>query len=434
MNDDAAPPTESRQPKRRRRALRLLGGLVVLLLFVAELLLVLSRSSIAHRALFDRAVTIVEEKTGGRLTARSVDIDLFEGLVVLKDLTWGAPAGPPVATARLLTIRFDARSLLRERRVVASTALDGLHLDLGAPMPRSRKEAAPTSPSDVTLAFVGFELTNASVDAGPLPPAVAERLSSARAEAIVLRGTYRSERLEAALLIERLLLDVKGTDLVPRALAARIETSPEGTVTVRSLSLSGGGVALLAEGRGGAGETAPLSATMRLSADVKRLVPESPAGGQVSLDVAVSGTRKEPAVQVDSATASLEGGGRIAARGRAQLPDGRIEGDLTVADLPARVASAFAKRDVARWLGGDDAVLNGSLKTEWPEGVRGAGTADARLAVRRDDRRLLEGSLKVAGKLGKESPLDVDLVADVFPDDEGRRHVAARVAGVSPLA
>jgi outer membrane protein assembly factor BamA len=355
-----------------------------------------------QRALFDRATSMLEDRTGLRVAAESVRLRPFGIRLELIHPSFAAAAAEPFLTADSLTVEVTLGSLTRGPLVVREAVLVGPRFDGSRPLPRLPPATADES-AEVTISIASLRLRDGAAAGLEPPSALRSLLGAVRLDGVEVDGGLVGGELYLAVRVGRLRATPDGRQPLDLGLAAELSGPLAGPLMLDRLQIDGDSVAATVSGRLGLEEDQPLMLELEGRADIATLLGIDAAAEPVRL-----------AGQLDLR----------ALAGALRLEGGRLPGELASLWVPAELYQRSGLP--GSWLG-----LTASLELE---GGRLDGTAEARWA--RGEGALAEATVTAVGELtGLELPRELDLGLDLelLPRVAGRRQVEARLV-LAPAA
>ncbi|MFH1177043.1 MAG: translocation/assembly module TamB domain-containing protein, partial [Acidobacteriota bacterium] len=388
---------KDRRRWRRWLALALLV-LVLLPVVVAGAALVGLRSAGLRRALLDRLLPALEERSGIRLEARDFRLDPRAGRLELLGLNVGAREAPPLLSAARLEVTVDLRSLTSDTLVVETLTLDGARIDATAPLP-ALPAAAPAPPGrpsrSVTIRHAA--LHDVAIVPGLVPAAAAQWVTAWQAEGITLTGSYVAGEAQAEVTIDSLRIERAGGIHNEVRVAARLHGEADGTWRIEDLRLSGTGLDLTASLAGGPGAET-MNGTFAASLAPATLAPELHTAGTLT----AQGGFVLPART-----------GRLAVQARG----------LSAEALRGRVDAALFDRLAAA---GTTFDLTADLEADVADPAIATGTAE--LTWWRDALPLARASLELPPRQAEQQGVSVLIAASLLPEAAGERSFAGRIS------
>ncbi len=384
--------------RRWRRAL-LLPAVLLLLVGVGVLGALLAwRSAGVRRAVLARVAATLQQRTGLEVRAEDVVVRPLAGDLALIGVRAGMPGAAPALTIQRAQVTVELASLWRGTPVIRLLSLEGLKLDLSAPLP-----TLPTPPRDSPpagfppLVVERLVVVDAAISGGEVPKALRAQLRSWRAEDIAVEGSFRDGTARLALHLDQLLLDRPGVGEQRFALTARAEVTPGGPWRVEQGSLRGPGLEVTLTGDGNLAPDGQHQARFQLLATPAALAPELELGGELEIE-------GELFVPAPRGTLRLRATGVSPAAARPFLPPD-LGGDLALSGTQV------------------DLTLTASFAL--PEGAAPRGEGEATALWRRNEEGLL--TVQAQGSVA-EGTAAIMVDATLLPALPGRRRLHGRVA------
>ncbi len=441
----------------RSRAWRRAAALVLaaLVLIPAALLLLLRLPSTRSRVL-SIALRKAEDATGLSIRARELSIEPFSGRLRLRGLVAGVPGSLPFLEVALAEIDVHGREALRGRLHLRRLHLDGVLVDLGAPLPASREDAPPRDflpPIDVDE----IDVHVTSVVSGAFPPDLQRFALAARFENARVTGSLLRDVLSLRADLPSLVVDRPGPLRLSGAGALAGSLTRAGAFRLEELRLSGEGFSATASGSGALTPAAPLALRAGLTVSPEKIAPELGTSGTFTLsadlkgppadlaaDLALDGKDVETAtaafealsarlrlrsgtVFVDDAAAALLPDGRLAASGRVDLASGEGVFTLEGRGLPDDLLDRFLDEPSRTRMGIAGSELDAVATVRFGAGDPRPLSVAADLSLRRGELPLVEAKLRLAARDGAA----LDVSATFLPDSPGERRASGRVRASS---
>lgn len=368
----------------RARRVLVAGGaaLLVVILLVAGWLTWLVGTDAGHRRLLDRVAQAARE-VGVELRVESFSLDLRQGRIELRNITLGAPGGPPLLRVAGLVVVADLGSLTTRHIILREIRLERPSVDLTVPIPAFQGGSAATG-SDRTITVERFAIVDGGVRPAPLPSPASRYLTAVSAGGIEVEGSFRDEKVAATIRVADITAERPGVPAVHLAASSAIEATMAGDFAIRDLVLSADGLALAAGATGRVKPALEVQGSLTADIDAARLAPDLATGGRVHL--AATGTFPGPAGEatLDVSDLRLEdlqrvlpeldlerlglGGAAADLHGRVKLAAGRL--------LQPTVSTTTTLRRAGEVLATADIELAPEQATG-PDGVRLRVTVDA---------------------------------------------------------
>ena len=375
--------------RRLARGLGLLGAGLLLLLAVAVAAL---HVGAVQRALFERAATELEARTGLRLEAESIRLSPLRARLQLTRATVAAGAAEPFLAVERVTARLAPGSLVGGPLILRELLLVAPRLDGTRPLPEL-PQAAADGAEPLALELESLQVQDASATGFAPPEPLRAHLEEAEVEGLWLEGELVDGRLR---------LDWEGARLrVQPGWRPPLEAGLEGRLA------------------------GPLAGPLRL----ERMVVD---GEELSVDATgwLGTTPEQPLAvefeaQGDAAglLGSAAGPGPVRVAGRLDLRAMRGEVRFAARGLPGELALPWVGEELLEQaaLSGSRLHLAGDLSLD---GDRVAGTAEGRWS--RGGTVLARTDASVAAELSA-AELPVDLRLELLPGDPGSRRLEARL-------
>lgn len=356
------------------------------------------RSAGVRQAVLARATAALQQRTGLAVRAEDVIVRPLAGDLALIGVRAGMPGAVPALAIQRAQLTVELASLRRGTPVVRLLSLEGLKLDLSAPLPTL--PAAPGDGPTPTLPPLVVErlvIQDAAISGGEVPEALRARLRSWRAEGIAVEGSFRDGTARLALQGGTIALDRPEVGEQRFALTARAEVRPGGPWRVERATLRGPGLEVAIAAQGDLAPGGQQQARFQLLASPDQLVPQLRLGGALE----VEGELSAPAPR---GTLRLQATGVSPAAARPLLPP----------ELGESLALSGTQLDL---------TLTASFALAEDAPPRGEGEATA--LWRRGEEALLRA--QALGSVGKGTA-EVEIDAALLPAQPGRRRLAGRVS------
>jgi len=356
------------------------------------------RSPGVRQAVLARAGAAIQQRTGLSVRADDVALTPLAGVMKLSGVRAGLPGAAPVLTIQRLTLVVELASLRRGTPVVRLLSLEGVDLDLSAPLPTLPTPSQDGPPAALPpLVVERLVVQGAAIAGGPVPEALRTQLRSWRAEDLAVEGSFRDGTARLTLHLGKLILDRSEVGEQRLALTARGEVTPGGPWRLERASLRGPGLEVTLTGDGDLAPGGQQQARFHLLASPDELVPQLGLGGALEVE-------GELAAPSPRGTVRLEATGVSPAAARSLLPPELGEGlALSGTQVDLTVTASFAL----------------------PEGAAPRGKGEATALWRRGEETLL--TAQAQGNL-EEGTAEIDIDSTLLPARPGRRRLAGRVA------
>ncbi len=412
-----------------------------------------------QRGLLDRALGTVAERAGLEVTVDRFGASLSDGRVEAGGLSFRVRGQRPFLEMRGISARLALRRALRGDLALEDLSVDGLRLDLSAPLPPfpATGGEGPLLPQiELGRVRVGID----SIVSGPLPPSLQPYLTGVRMGRATLAARLSGGKASVVLDAPDVAVDRPGSLRVAAAVHVEAAVENPDRIVLRALSVTGD--RLRVDARGSVALSGPrgLSAVIEGRIDPDAVAPELGVEGDVDFRADASGTLASPRVAVKVSTEELDfpdtwlesseaeavvAGGRVElTRAHAVLGDGgtlQAEGGIDLASRDARLwlrgegvtAAAlepFLGKGKPAALGLEDAVADATATAVFRgRGDRGA-TGEATVTFRRGETVLA----RAHGLLDGEAGARLDLTAELLPEAEGERSASLRLEAARPAA
>lgn len=451
--------TRGGKGSRHRIRRRVVAVAALLVLLLPAILLALLHVPAVQARLLAAALRRAEDASGVYLPVRGVAIDPLGGRIRLRGLGVAVPGERPFLETESAEAEVDLSDALRGRLHLRHLAVEGLRLDLAAPLPASRGPAATELPFLSAADVDRLRVEVVSVATGPLPEALRGVALSAGARGRIT-GDLRGGTLRLRADVPEIVVERPGGRRLLATADAAVAASAGGRVDVEAFHVQGEGFALSAFGSTGLAPDAPLAFRAELEAEPARLAPELGVSGALHLAAKAGGSRAAPAAEValegrglaaagfalsrleaqarvgvgvlhlDSARADLAPGGRLDGAGRFDLSSGEGTWSLTAAGLPdtllERVADAGTRR---RW-GIAGGALDATARVRHGRGDPLPLSVEAEASLSRGEATLATAT----GRLEARGPASLDLRVALLPSSPGERTAAGRAVAPSLAA
>lgn len=441
---------------RARRRIAALALAVLVLLPVVVLLLL--RLPLVQGRILAVALRRAEAATGLSLKARSFSVDPFTGLLHVEGLTAAVPGSRPFLDVDSIDADMDLTEALRRRLLVERLSIDGVDVDLGAPLPSARGAAKGVEPSPLAAIEIDqIDVGISSIVSGPLPPslervALAAQVADLRLTGILRRGALRLHGDVSSLTVDRpgpLRLKASGT--------FAFSVTPAGRLLLEDLRLAGPGFSATASGTGALTPDVPLAMHAEAHVVLDSVVPELDTTGALTLvadvrgplgaiaaDVVVDGRdvdTPEVLLETLSAKVRLRGQELLVEDARAALwPSGRARGggrwDLTTEEgtwtirgerLPDALLADYLDDAARARMGLAGTELDTVATIRHGGGDPLSLSVDADLSLRRGATPLALAKAHLTSR----GRADLDLSATLLPASPGERKASGHVRAAS---
>ncbi len=431
----------------RSRARRIKALVLAVLLLPTALFFLLYHPGVQGRLLAFAARRALES-TGVSVSAREVSMDPVRGRLALRGVSAAVPGSRPFLTADGFEIQLDVGEAVRRRFHVRHVAIEGVRIDLGAPLPASRGASTGDLPflSEADIDHIRVEIS--SVESGPLPQAFRGVALGASLERARLTGSLRGGTLRLRGDFPSVVVERPG----PLRLAATgdlaLSVTAAGTLGLEAFHLDGEGFSASAWGETGLSADAPIALRAEVSAEPGRIAPELRTTGLLRLVAKVGGNRSAPTAElelsghdvrtpdldlatvavkaqlddgrllVESARAQLRPGGRVEGEGRIDLGGGDGTWTLRAEGLPDGLLAAYADAGTRERWGIAGSRLDGVATVRHGRGDPLPLRVDAELSLSRPGTALAAAT----AHLESRDSATLDFSATFLPDSPGERH------------
>jgi translocation and assembly module TamA len=395
-----------------------------------------------------------QETSGLSLRARGLSIDPLRGRVRLRGLVAAVPGSRPFLDVAAADFDLDLGEAIHRRLRIRRLSLEGVRIDLGAPLPAGSGGATGGQPASLPAFEVDeIDVGISSIVSGPLPPELQRLALAVKAERVRLKGSFRRGALSLQGDVPSVLVDRPGPLRLTAAGAFSLSLTPAGRLLLEDLHLSGNGFSATASGTGGLSPDAPLAFHAEMHVTAETVAPELATTGDfvfstdiqgspsaVTADLTVDGRDvvtpeasfeavsakarfRQGVLLVEDAAATLLPGGRVAGSGRYDSSSGEGTWSLRAERLPDALLERHLDEAARRRMGLLGTELDAAATVAHGPGDPLPLTVDADLSLRRGETPL---ALATA-RLSTRGPATLDLSANLLPASPGERRASGQL-------